>query len=208
MRSFIGLDIAGQHKMALESWREQALPEVPRREALASKKSKKRGIQDSSPAQPFAVPTVNLHITLCFLGAISQRQHEALIHEIDHLQYQPFDVHLNTADIWNGPKILHVAPDSPPSELMELARGVRKAARAAGIAVEGKAYRPHVTMVRKAGPTLPLPLFMPDITCHFSDFHLFESVSTPGGVTYPIRHSWNLQHQLSVREKLKRGLLE
>lgn len=207
MRSFIGLDIAGQQKMALESWREKALPEVPRRDALVTQKQKKRSAQDNSPAQPFAVPTVNLHITLCFLGVISQRQHEALVEEIDELRYQPFDVNLNTTGIWNGPKILFAAPESPPSELMELARGVRKAARAAKIAVEGKEYKPHVTMVRKAGPTLPLPLFMPDVTCHFSDFHLFESVSTPTGVTYPIRHSWQLQHQLSVREKLKRGLL-
>ena len=207
MRSFIGLDIAGPQKMALETWREQALPEVSRRDALPTKKSRKRAAQDLSPAQPYAVPTVNLHMTLCFLGSITPRQHEALIHEIDQLRYQPFDVYLNSTGIWNGPKILHVAPESPPEELMALARGVRKASRAAGIAVDGKEYRPHITMIRKAGPTLPLPLFMPDITCHFSDFHLFESVSTPGGVTYPIRHSWPLQHQLSVREKLKRGLL-
>ena len=207
MRSFIGLDIAGQQKMALESWRQQALPEVPRRDALFVKKTKKRAVQDNSPALPYAVPAVNLHMTLCFLGVISPRQHESLIQEIDELRYQPFDVNLNSAGVWNGPRILHVAPESPPSELMELARGIRKAARAAGIAVEGKEYRPHVTMIRKAGPTLPLPLFMPDVTCHFSDFHLFESVSTPTGVTYPIRHSWPLQHQLSVREKLKRGLL-
>ncbi|MCU7553359.1 RNA 2',3'-cyclic phosphodiesterase [Alteromonas sp. ASW11-19] len=210
MRSFIGLDLAGNTKMALESWREQALPDVPRREALVQQPAKKRrGGKNTPPvtAQPYAVPTVNLHMTLCFLGAITPRQHEALIAEMDALTYQPFDLHLDTAGVWNGPKILFAAPTEPPQELLELARGVRKAARAAGLHVEGKEYKPHVTLVRKAGPTLPIPLMTPDIQCHFADFHLFESVSTPTGVTYPIRHTWQLRHQLSVREKLRRGLI-
>lgn len=210
MRTFIGLDLAGNTKMALESWREQALPDVPRREALVQPPAKKRrGAKSPSPntAQPFAVPTVNLHMTLCFLGAITPRQHEALIAETDALSFQPFDLHLDTTGVWNGPKILFAAPSAPPQELLELARGVRKAARAAGLHVEGKTFRPHVTLVRKAGPTMPIPLLTPDIHCHFADFHLFESVSTPTGVTYPIRHTWPLRHNLSVREKLRRGLL-
>lgn len=201
MRCFIGLDLPIQTKLALESWRQRALPEIVTREALPEIKSKK-----NQPARPVAVPTANLHITLAFLGQISHRQHESLMTTLADVHQVPFELTLDTTGLWNGPKILFCAPDTPPTSLMELAKQVRKAARAAGIEVENREYRPHVTMIRKAGATLPPPLFMPQIEAKFSQFHLFESVSSPQGVSYPIRHSWPLIPDLSVRERLKRGL--
>jgi 2'-5' RNA ligase len=89
---------------------------------------------------------------------------------------------------------------------MALAKSTRKAARAAAIEVDGKAFSPHVTVIRKATAALPVPLYTPHIEMHASAFHLFESVSTPQGATYPVRQSWNLKHNMSVREKLRRGI--
>lgn len=224
MRCFIGLDLHSTEKLALDSWRQQALPEVTARnmfnlsegrahnegrgsEGRRSKGKESKGKRrDSGASQPYAVNAANYHMTLSFLGHITHRQHEALVAELDMLVHAPFSLTLDTTGIWNGPKILFAAPQSPPAELMALAKSTRKAARAAAIEVDGKAFSPHVTVIRKATAALPVPLYTPHIEMHASAFHLFESVSTPQGVTYPVRQSWNLKHNMSVREKLRRGI--
>jgi len=213
MRCFIGLDLSTSEKLALDSWRQQALPEVMPRQwtraaAPISRKSSKHQQVHQGSSLPYAVPAANFHITLSFLGEISHRQHEALIYELDHLVSEPFSLTLDTTGLWNGPKILFAAPNNKPKALMELAKLSRKAARKAAIEVEGKEYKPHVTIVRKATSMLPLPLYSPSVDMHVSAFHLFESVSTPQGVTYPIRQSWSLKHNMSVREKLRRGITD
>ncbi len=216
MRSFIGLDLSATEKLALDSWRQQALPEVMPRQWVKSEvtRTRKSGnkrnehISNQGPAVPYAVPAANFHITLCFLGEINHRQHEALVYELDHLDSEPFSLTLDATGLWNGPKILFAAPTDTPKALNELAKLSRKAARKAAIEVESREYKPHVTLVRKATSTLPLPLYSPTVDVHISAFHLFESVSTPQGVTYPIRQSWPLKHNMSVREKLRRGITD
>ena len=230
MRCFIGLDLSASEKLALDSWRQQAMPEVLPRNMTKTivrsndadadtgirnkDKSKLRGkkrkgvVNNSEPGVPYAVPAANYHMTLCFLGDINHRQHEDLMVELDALAAEPFTLTLDETGMWNGPKILFSAPSSPPNELMNLAKLTRKSARNAGIEVEGKEYKPHITIVRKATSTLPLPLFAPVVDVHASAFHLFESVSTPQGVVYPIRDSWSLEHNISIREKLRRGITD
>lgn len=213
MRCFIGLDLSATEKLALDSWRQQALPEVmPRQWARGAvqvpRKSGKHPVSHQGTSQPYAVPAANFHLTLSFLGEINHRQHEALVYELDQLVSEPFSLSLDTTGIWNGPKILYAAPNDKPRALMELAKLSRKAARKASIEVEGKEYKPHVTLVRKATSTLPLPLYNPNVDLHISAFHLFESVSSPQGVCYPIRQSWALKHNMSIREKLRRGITD
>lgn len=204
MRCFIGVDIPAPQKLALDSWRQKALPEILYRED----ESKSRGKRVDQRALPYAIPPANFHMTLAFLGHIDDRQHETLIEKLSDLRYQPFSFTLDVTGIWNGPKILFAAPSSPPEELMALAKGVRKAAHQSGIGIEGKGFEPHVTLIRKATVATPLPLFPPGIECQIDNFHLFESVSGPRGVSYPIRHSWSLHEVLSVREQLRRGITQ
>lgn len=199
MRSFIGLDLSAQSKLALEHWREKSLPAQPASHV-------RNANQPKVPVrQPKTVPAANFHITLCFLGNINSRQHEAIITALGNIAAVPFEVTLDTTAYWQGPNILLAAPSAPPAGLMELAASVNSAARQADIEVERRDYRPHVTLIRNTKADYPPPLFAPQITCKFSHFHLFESVSTPSGVRYPIRHSWPLLNPSSVREKLQRG---
>ena len=199
MRSFIGLDLSAQDKLALENWREKSLPALPSSNA-------RNANQPKVPVrQPKPVPAANFHITLCFLGNINDRQHEAVIANLDDITATPFEVTLDMTALWQGPKILLAAPTAPPASLMSLAASVNSAARQAGIDVERREYRPHVTLIRNSKEDYPPPLFAPQLTCQFSQFHLFESVSTPSGVRYPVKHSWPFRSSHSVREKLQRG---
>ena len=213
MRCFIGLDLTASEKLALDSWRQKALPEISLRHAenhtneqasgYKGKRKSKNNITGTS--KPYAITPANYHLTLCFLGNITHRQHDSLISQLDKVEHSPFSFTLDTSGIWNGPKILFVAPSSVPSELMSLAKTTRKVARASAIEVENKPYRPHVTLVRKATPALPVPLYSPCVEIHATAFHLFESVSSPQGVRYPIRYSWKLKRSMSVREMLRTG---
>ena len=199
MRSFIGLDLSPSDKLALAEWREKALPSVSAK--------RPEGLLPNQKSPPVAVPPENYHITLAFLGDITHRQHDELLSVLDELTAEPFDVELDITGHWEGPKILFAAPSAPEKPLMKLAKEIRKAARACGISVESREYRPHVTLVRKATSDVPPPLLPPSVKFHCQDFHFFESVSTPSGVRYPIRHSWSLEPDISVRERLRRGLL-
>ncbi|QJR80609.1 RNA 2',3'-cyclic phosphodiesterase [Alteromonas pelagimontana] len=206
MRCFIGLDLAPKEKLSLESWRQQALPEISPREPAGKKPVKKR-FGASTAATPVAVPAANYHITLAFLGDVTPRQHEALIQALDDISAPPLTLCLDSTGMWGGPKIMFAAPTKVPEELTLLAKQIRQVSRRVGIALDNREYLPHVTLVRKVTAAVPAPLLPPSVTCSFNHFHLFESVSTPSGVVYPVRQSWQLQSLLSIREQLKRGLI-
>lgn len=209
MRSFIGIDLLPHEKLNLEAWRQKALPEVASHKLRDNwtKQDKKRKDQNTSYI-PYAVPTANFHITLCFTGNITPQQHEALCIALGNIQQRCFDLTLDSTGFWARPKIVFAAPSELPDELMSLATACSSAASQVGIAVEKREYRPHVTLVRKAIPTMSLPLFQPNLTCSVTKFHLFESFSDKQGVHYPIRHSWSLTSSLSIREQLKRGIVD
>lgn len=200
MRSFIGLDLSATQKLALDAWRQQALPHI-------TTQAKHSQPLPGMPAIPSAVPVANFHITLAFLDSITARQHDALMQQLDDVQADPIELTLDSTGVWDGPKILYAAPSAPPSSLMKLAKQIRRAARAAGINLDNREYRPHVTLVRKATSATPPPLLPPSLPLQFDAFHLFESMSTQSGVQYPIRHSWRLTPNMSVREQLRQGLI-
>lgn len=204
MRCFIGLDIHAKQKLALQSWCKNALPEVRERESARKSTGDKNTRISTIPA---AVPPANYHVTLCFLGSISQRQHELLVQGLSAIRSQPFSLQFTHSGFWAGPKIIVVEPQVIPTALIKLEKQVRKAAREAGIQIEARDYRPHITLVRKASAVLPPPLSSPEIHCDFSEFQLFESLSGAHGVTYPVRESWPLLGELSMREQLRQGLI-
>ncbi|NVK56374.1 MAG: RNA 2',3'-cyclic phosphodiesterase [Alteromonadaceae bacterium] len=197
MRYFIGLDLSPADKLALEHWRDKSLPEMAHNKPPARSKQPERRLRP--------VPVANYHITLCFLGSISPRQMEPLCEHLDDISAPPFEVTLDSTGYWSGPKIFHACPTVIPAPLVQLASLTHSAARQAGISVERREYRPHVTLIRNVKNDFPPPLFPPQITCRFTQFHLFESVSGHSGVHYPVRHSWSLLGGNSIREKLLRG---
>ena len=86
-------------------------------------------------------------------------------------------------DFWRKPKIMCLRAASVPDELVGLVRSLESAAGEYGFKPEKRTYRPHMTIARKAGFFDPITLAQP-VELHWSDFHLIESISTPGGVRY------------------------
>lgn len=173
MRYFLGLDFSASHKLAIESWREKALLTLDK-----------------------PVPAANFHITLCFLGQISEHQLEAICVQMDKLEQHQFKIHLGQLGYFSKPKVLFVAPHSIPEQLAILAKATAKIAKNSHVELRHDEYIPHVTIARGLKAEPPAALFDLDLKAKFEQVHLFESVSGKHSVHYPIRKSWPLYPKL------------
>ena len=179
MRCFLGLDLSPQSKLAIEQWRQKALPPFPH-----------------------PVPAANFHVTSVFLGSIENHQLDDISRAIEKCEFDPVSITFNTLGFWSKPKILWLGSEHIPEEATNLAESLTTIAKQAGIQVQERKYIPHVTLVRKVHQEAPAPLFPPDFTCQFDKLHLFESVSGKKGVHYPSRLQWPM---MRFRSPGKRG---
>ncbi len=104
-------------------------------------------LQDGALAERWSPPE-NLHLTLRFVGEISERQADDLDAELETIDGAPFDVRLRgvgafesrglARSLWVG-----VEPSEP---LLVLQKRCESATRRAGLAPETRGWRPHVTL--------------------------------------------------------------
>lgn len=136
---------------------------------------------------PVAVPPEQFHITLCFLGEVSQAEAEALHERLESLRFAPFAIELQGFGLFGKEKPRSVwAAVAPSAPLVHLQGKLAQAARLSGIRLEARKFVPHVTLARFSPQT---PLDAPrleraviaqagfrsgpiEVRC----FHLYESV--------------------------------
>ncbi len=169
MRLFIGLDIAAQDALAIADWRARMLPPLTR-----------------------PVPPENFHVTLAFLGDVTSRQLDPLVEQLDQITGTPFALAIDEVGYFPRPGILWVGPGETPQPLDRLARDVQTAARRAGLQIEKRAFRPHITLARRCDSPPPLSARPPAFEMRFDDFALFESVGGRRGVRYEVIGRWPL----------------
>lgn len=124
MRSFVALDLPGEVTDALV--RLQA------------------GLRAGRP-----VPGENLHLTLVFLGDVPEARAVALNESLAAIRAGPIEISLSGLDLFGGrhPSVLF-ASVRPNAALERLHDKVARAARGAGIVLERRRFRPHVTLAR------------------------------------------------------------
>lgn len=92
-------------------------------------------------------PRENLHITLGYYGELDERSVEELDSALGRIRIAPFELQLAGAGRFGGAEPSSIwlgVADSAP--LHDLARQCRRAAREAGVDMEKRAYKPHVTL--------------------------------------------------------------
>ena len=161
--------------------------------ALADQKAK-------APSRAVAVAPENLHMTLLFLGNLTQAQCDSLILATTAArlgaQLSPFSVTLCRSGLFPSAKVAWLGPATTPAPLTQLEQQLRALVSELGLAVEPRPYRPHITLLRKASSTAnqdlatalappPAPLTLP-----VNEFALYESRSTPDGVRYLPLANW------------------
>ncbi|TYC59264.1 RNA 2',3'-cyclic phosphodiesterase [Marinobacter sp. BW6] len=135
-----------------------------------------------------------LHITLLFLGMVSQEDLEALAGSARDIKSEPFLLDVagvgcfgqseRPKNLWAG-----VQPEAPVAALNK-ALGVRM--ETLGFGAERRVFRPHITLARfkrKAGSVEPLLVEYGDSRFgqfQVTEFVLFESKPGPTGSVYSV----------------------
>jgi RNA 2',3'-cyclic 3'-phosphodiesterase len=98
------------------------------------------------------VDAENMHITLRFAGDIDGRTADDLTDQLADVSLPPFTVSIAGAGAFGGrdPRVLWAGVEMSP-ELDALYRANERAARAAGLEADPRAFKPHVTLARMRG---------------------------------------------------------
>jgi len=94
----------------------------------------------------------NLHLTLCFLGAVSDDGLEELHDALSSVRSGPVEVRFDGLGVFGEEKPRAVwAAVAPDPALVALQKQVERAARKAGVQPEARRFVPHVTLARLKG---------------------------------------------------------
>jgi 2'-5' RNA ligase len=94
----------------------------------------------------------NMHITLRFAGDIDGRMADDFADQLAEVSSAPFPVSITGAGAFGGrdPRVLWAGVNTSP-QLDALYRANERAARAVGLDVDPRAFKPHVTLARMRG---------------------------------------------------------
>lgn len=175
MRAFFALTPPGTTKLAIEAWRDKAFPRF------------------YSP-----VKASNFHITLAFLGDVSESQLDSLSQYIDtHLNTRCFSLTLDYVGYWSKPKALWLGNTQVPKEQLDLVALLQKASPACGITLQKRDYISHLTLARKCNENPPAALIEPNFAFQATELTLYESASSAHGVVYRPVLSWPFSPRFS-----------
>jgi 2'-5' RNA ligase len=150
------------------------------------------------------VPESNLHLTLAFLGNVS----ETRLQELGAIARRtaaafpraalPLALSLQGLEHWARPQVLAVIahgdaerPAAPAAGVAELARVLTTETAAAGFAPDLKPFRAHVTVARKVARA-PRACEMKKVLWSFGAFALAESRTLAEGPVYSVVESYAL----------------
>jgi len=130
-----------------------------------------------------AVERHNWHITLAYIGEFPEARINELHEARMAVNVEPFRLRFDRLEFWPRPKIAALVAATVPAELERLMKDLKGRIFAAGVELEQRTYRPHVTAVRNARQFETQRLAQ-SAAIEWDSFKLIESVSEPGGVIY------------------------
>jgi len=133
----------------------------------------------------------NLHMTLLFLGRTPPEREQDLRRLCRALEMERFSLALDRVGIWRRPRIVWAAPSSTPVALVELVRRLNRLAGHVGHETEKRVWKPHVTLLRKAGGHIDRHETAP-LHWDVDHFVLVESKTGDAGVQYRVIERYGL----------------
>lgn len=134
----------------------------------------------------------DLHLTLAFLGALPRERIDAAKRVGDSLAGMPsFTLKLDCLGAFARSGVLWAGPSEIPAGLSDLQARLGEALAAEGFSLDEGAYRPHVTLLRRARPPCVFPVPAP-LDWRVSGFALFESRPAASGPRYSPLGEWQL----------------
>jgi RNA 2',3'-cyclic 3'-phosphodiesterase len=121
-----------------------------------------------------ALARADLHVTLCFLGAVSEAQLAPLCERAGKIDGASFELAFERLEWWRAARVLAATATGVPPAGAQLAAALAGAARQVGLAPDERPWRPHMTLLR--GATVPQLAAEPiRLTLPVSRFYLAES---------------------------------
>lgn len=107
--------------------------------------------------EPRWVPCERWHVTLAFLGEVAEPQPDALLERLERAARRHEGLSLSFAGAGRfGNRVLWAGMRGDTAPLGRLAASVAAAARKAGVPVDDRPHRPHVTLARGRTTSLDL----------------------------------------------------
>jgi 2'-5' RNA ligase len=173
MRVFFGLELDATTAVQVADWRDRQL-------ACAGR----------------SVPPSNFHITLAFIGPLSDSAIARLCLAVDEWLTRSTvtgtTLHLDRTGYWHKPGIYWLGPTTWPEHLARLAQKLNSLAGAVGAKRDRNPFLPHITLYRGCNAAPPAPPLAPAIDMTYRHCALFESRQGKQGVSYHVLQDWGL----------------
>lgn len=133
----------------------------------------------------------NIHLTVLFLGDVESDRIDRLREIAGSVTAQMFSLSIQGTLFWKKKRIVMANVVHYPAALFALADTLKTALVAAGFTCEARQFKPHITLIRKAGAHLPMQLENP-IQWDVSDWLLLQSRLSSHGSCYTELGCWPL----------------
>ncbi len=138
------------------------------------------------------VNTENIHLTLLFLGDLTQEQLQKVVCEAKKIIFSEFEMNLNETGFFKKSQIAWLGLNTIPEPLLILNRCLLDAAKQSNIAISQQTYKPHVTLSRKSEKLNKIAI--ESIKWKVIEFVLLKSIDTREGVKYQSIESFKVSH--------------
>lgn len=147
------------------------------------------------------IDTENHHITLRFIGNVSDRTADEIIHTLTAINRAPFELSITNLGVFcsRKPHALWAGVNSSPA-LISLQAEQERLIQSLGLPVERRKYTPHVTLARLRGTShAEVARYLDesgDFTCRpfrVERFKLLSSRASMGGGPYITEATFDLQ---------------
>lgn len=164
-------------------------PDQITRQKLADVQRKLGKIDRLKSAKP--VPVENIHITIHFLGSVTDETYIQLQALLSKVSAQACTLVVDRWGYFPRPKVLWLGAESPRA-LDDLIAQTQLCVQACIEGYQQKRFVPHVTLFRKARHPQEVDEFEP-VEWYIDRFALVESVTHPSGPEYRVLHEWMLK---------------
>lgn len=137
------------------------------------------------------VTASNLHVTVAFLGKVPGFRISDLMRIGGRDDYPAAELQFDRLEYWPQAKVVASLPTAIPEAGQRLVDALWERIQPLGIEREARAWRPHVTIVRRLRRPPPR-LAIPPVRWSCRRLALVESLSAPDGMHYTALAEWPL----------------
>ena len=144
----------------------------------------------------------NFHITLSFLGNLSDKKIESILDNLGNSSIRSFEASLTHLIYFSSSKIIAIDVTKGRQNLSSLKNEIESKLLAfEHFNIEKKPYRPHVSLFRKV-ESLPVNTFSVESIFQINNVSLMETVATRKNVRYETIDVWPLADNGTIKEQL------